>query len=77
MNETNINGSVLRTLNLLSGKCTIAGLAFVCIDNDRLTKSLDYLQKNDYVRKLGDSVILTKKGIKVLCGFIHDDSIEV
>lgn len=76
-----INGSVLRTLNVISGgKCSISGLenVFSGVNRCRLITSLEYLAKSEYIElKNNSTAVLTGKGVLVLQGFLEDDFIEV
>ncbi|MBD5159349.1 MAG: hypothetical protein HDT23_03805 [Ruminococcus sp.] len=85
---THINGSVLRTLNVISGgKCSISGLEYVFsgINHGNLIDSLEYLTKSNYIelenhekdRFSATNAVLTDKGIRILRGFLIDDCIEV
>ncbi|MCM1316190.1 MAG: hypothetical protein NC205_03810 [Prevotella sp.] len=87
-----INGSVLRTLNVISGgKCRLSDLdsVFSRVTRCRLINSLEYLAKSEYIElkngttgsradlETADYAVLTGKGVQVLQGFIEDDFIEV
>lgn len=47
-----VNGSVLRTLNVISGgKCSLSGLEYIFsgVNRCHLLNSLDYLAKSEYI----------------------------
>lgn len=54
MSSKQINGSVLRTLNVLSGECSLSGIEYVFgggnrFDRGSLLDSIDYLSESEYI----------------------------
>ncbi|MDE6425836.1 MAG: hypothetical protein K2K89_06835 [Ruminococcus sp.] len=79
-----VNGSVLRTLNVISGgRCSLSGLEYIFsgVNRCRLLNSLKYLDSGEYIKQTGNKenpdISLTGKGVLILRGFLDDDCIEV